>query len=245
MFERFTDRARRVVVLAQEEARRLGHGHIGTEHILLGLIREEDGVAGRALQRFGIGGDQVRNDVEEIIGKGGRTEPGHIPFTAPAKKVLELSLREALGLHHSYIGTEHILLGLIREGDGVAARVLAGRGAHLEAVRAQVITVLGRRDPGRALAAEEGFPIMGGSVEARLDRVQESLDRIERRLAALAPEGETSGSPGTPLSPETSAASPASSAPSGGVPGRPGGEPDETPGSGQDPGPAAGERPGA
>ena len=149
MFERFTDRARRVVVLAQEEARRLRHNHIGTEHILLGLILEEDGVAGRALRALDIGGDQVRNDVEEIVGRGEETPGSHIPFTPHAKKVLELSLREALGLQHNYIGTEHILLGLIREGEGVAARVLAGRGARLESVRAQVITLLGQRGPDR------------------------------------------------------------------------------------------------
>ena len=185
MFERFTDRARRVVVLAQEEARRLGHGHIGTEHILLGLILEEDGVAGRALRAFGIGGERVRNDVEEIIGRGDEAPGGHIPFTPRAKKVLELSLREALGLHHTYIGTEHILLGLIREGEGVAAQVLTGQGARLEAVRAQVIALLGRRGPDRATTAEEGFHVMGATLSARLERIQESLDRIERRLDAI------------------------------------------------------------
>ncbi|GAA0842008.1 hypothetical protein GCM10009525_56150 [Streptosporangium amethystogenes subsp. fukuiense] len=185
MFERFTDRARRVVVLAQEEARRLGHDHIGTEHILLGLVLERDGVAGRALRALDIDGEQVRNDVEEIIGRGDETPGSHIPFTPHAKKVLELSLREALGLHHTYIGTEHILLGLIRESEGVAARVLAGRGARLDAVRAQVITLLGRRGPDLAVTAEEGFPVMGASLSARLERIQESLDRIERRLDAI------------------------------------------------------------
>ncbi len=185
MFERFTDRARRVVVLAQEEARRLGHGHIGTEHILLGLILEEDGVAGRALRAFDIGGERVRNAVEEIIGRGDESPGGHIPFTPRAKKVLELSLREALGLHHTYIGTEHILLGLLREGEGVAAQVLTGQGARLEAVRAQVITLLGRRGPELAVTAEEGFHVMGAAFSARLERIQESLDRIERRLDAI------------------------------------------------------------
>ena len=121
MFERFTDRARRVVVLAQEEARLLNHNYIGTEHILLGLIHEGEGVAAKALESLGISLEAVRNQVEEIIGQGGSSPSGHIPFTPRAKKVLELSLREALQLGHNYIGTEHILLGLIREGEGVAA----------------------------------------------------------------------------------------------------------------------------
>ncbi len=193
MFERFTDRARRVVVLAQEEARRLRHGHIGTEHILLGLVLEQDGVAGRALRASGISGERVRNDVEEIIGRGDESPGGHIPFTQRAKKVLELSLREALGLHHTYIGTEHILLGLIREGEGVAAQVLTGQGARLEAVRAQVISLLGRRDPERAVTAEEGFHVMGATFSARLERIQESLDRIERRLDAIETSRDTGG----------------------------------------------------
>ena len=124
MFERFTDRARRVVVLAQEEARMLNHNYIGTEHILLGLIHEGEGVAAKALESMGISLDAVRAQVEEIIGQGQQAPSGHIPFTPRAKKVLELSLREALQLGHNYIGTEHILLGLIREGEGVAAQVL-------------------------------------------------------------------------------------------------------------------------
>ena len=115
MFERFTDRARRVVVLAQEEARLLNHSYIGTEHILLGLIHEGEGVAAKALESLGISLEAVRSQVEEIIGQGGSSPSGHIPFTPRAKKVLELSLREALQLGHNYIGTEHILLGLIRE----------------------------------------------------------------------------------------------------------------------------------
>ena len=124
MFERFTDRARRVVVLAQEEARMLSHNYIGTEHILLGLIHEGEGVAAKALESLGISLEAVRAQVEEIIGQGQQAPSGHIPFTPRAKKVLELSLREALQLGHNYIGTEHILLGLIREGEGVAAQVL-------------------------------------------------------------------------------------------------------------------------
>jgi ATP-dependent Clp protease ATP-binding subunit ClpC len=129
MFERFTDRARRVVVLAQEEARMLNHNYIGTEHILLGLIHEGEGVAAKALESMNISLDAVREQVQEIIGQGQAAPTGHIPFTPRAKKVLELSLREALQLGHNYIGTEHILLGLIREGEGVAAQVLQKLGA--------------------------------------------------------------------------------------------------------------------
>ena len=142
MFERFTDRARRVVVLAQEEARLLNHNYIGTEHILLGLIHEGEGVAAKALEALGISLESVRGQVEEIIGQGGNSPSGYIPFTPRAKKVLELSLREALQLGHNYIGTEHILLGLIREGEGVAAQVLVELGADLARVREQVIELL-------------------------------------------------------------------------------------------------------
>jgi hypothetical protein len=142
MFERFTDRARRVVVLAQEEARLLNHNHIGTEHILLGLVHEGEGVAYLALTELGISLDAVRAQVEAEIGQGSEAPGGHIPFTPRAKKVLELSLREALQLGHNYIGTEHILLGLIREGEGVAARVLVGLGAGLDVVRQQVVQLL-------------------------------------------------------------------------------------------------------
>ena len=142
MFERFTDRARRVVVLAQEEARMLNHNYIGTEHILLGLIHEGEGVAAKALESMGISLEAVRDQVTEIIGRGQTAPAGHIPFTPRAKKVLELSLREALQLGHNYIGTEHILLGLIREGEGVAAQVLQKLGADLNRVRQQVIQLL-------------------------------------------------------------------------------------------------------
>src|SRR5215468_10396370 len=144
MFERFTDRARRVVVLAQEEARMLNHNYIGTEHILLGLIHEGEGVAAKALESLGISLEAVRQQVEEIIGQGQQAPSGHIPFTPRAKKVLELSLREALQLGHNYIGTEHILLGLIREGEGMAAQILVQRGAGLERVRNAVMEELGR-----------------------------------------------------------------------------------------------------
>ena len=142
MFERFTDRARRAVELAQEEARRLNHNYIGTEHILLGLIREGEGVAARALESLGISLEAVRQQVEKIIGRGQQAPSGHIPFTPRAKKVLELSLREAKALGHNYIGTEHILLGLIREGSGVAAQVLVKLGADLNRARQQVVELL-------------------------------------------------------------------------------------------------------
>ena len=142
MFERFTDRARRVVVLAQEEARHLDHNYIGTEHILLGLIHEGEGVAARALTELDISLEAVRSEVVEIVGHGDEAPTGHIPFTPRAKKVLELSLREALALSHNYIGTEHILLGLIREGEGVAAQVLIELGGSLDRVRQQVIQIL-------------------------------------------------------------------------------------------------------
>ena len=160
MFERFTDRARRVVVLAQEEARLLNHNYIGTEHILLGLIHEGEGVAAKALESLGISLEAVRAQVEEIIGHGGQAPSGHIPFTPRAKKVLELSLREALQLGHNYIGTEHILLGLIREGEGVAAQVLVKLGADLSRVRQQVIQLLsgyaGTKEAGGQGAATGG-----------------------------------------------------------------------------------------
>jgi ATP-dependent Clp protease ATP-binding subunit ClpC len=151
MFERFDQRARRVVVRAKEEARMLNHNDIGTEHILLGLIDVGEGVAAKALESLGISLDAVRQQVEEIIGQGQQAPAGHIPFTPRAKKVLELSLREALQLGHNYIGTEHILLGLIREGDGVAAQVLAKLGADLNKMRQQVLQLLQPYPGGRQL----------------------------------------------------------------------------------------------
>jgi ATP-dependent Clp protease ATP-binding subunit ClpC len=157
MFEKFTDRARRVIVLAQEEARMLDHNYIGTEHLLLGLIHEGHGVAARALESLGVSLEAVRQNVEETIGRGQEALSGHIPFTPRAKKVLELSLRESQLLRHDYIGTEHILLGLIREGEGVAAQVLVELGADLNRVRQQVLELLG----GWA-AAEAGEPEGGG-----------------------------------------------------------------------------------
>jgi len=142
MFERFTDRARRVAVLAQEHARMRNHNYIGTEHVLLGLIHEGEGVAARALKALGISLEDVRSRVDEIIGRGEVSPSGHIPFTPRAKKVFELSLREALQLGHSYIGTEHLLLGLIREKDGVGSRVLVDAGLDSARVRQQVIKIL-------------------------------------------------------------------------------------------------------
>jgi ATP-dependent Clp protease ATP-binding subunit ClpC len=138
MFERFTDRARRVVVLAQEEARMLNHNYIGTEHILLGLIHEGEGVAAKALESLGISLEGVRQQVEEIIGQGQQAPSGHIPFTPRAKKVLELSLREALRLHHNFIAPEHMMLGLLREGDGMAAVILADAGIDESVLRAEL-----------------------------------------------------------------------------------------------------------
>jgi ATP-dependent Clp protease ATP-binding subunit ClpC len=154
MFERFTQRARHVVVLAQEEARRLNHNYIGTEHILLGLLGEPESVAGIVLAGFGITRERVRAEVEELVGTGKKAPAGHIPFTPRAKKTLELALREALGLKHSYIGTEHILLGLIREGDGVAVQILS-RHAALPTLRAAVIDEVSAMNPAEQLTPAE------------------------------------------------------------------------------------------
>ncbi len=142
MFERFTDRARRVVVISQEEARRLQHNYIGTEHILLGLLAIRGGVAYKILDQFGMSPDAVREEVVAQVGTGSTTMPGHIPFTPRAKKVLELSLREALQLSHNYIGTEHILLGLVREGEGVGAQIVTAHGGDLDRIREAVIEIL-------------------------------------------------------------------------------------------------------
>ncbi|MFL5736832.1 MAG: ATP-dependent Clp protease ATP-binding subunit [Actinomycetota bacterium] len=197
MFERFTDRARRVVVLAQEEARMLNHNYIGTEHILLGLIHEGEGVAAKALESLNISLDAVRQQVEEIIGQGQAAPTGHIPFTPRAKKVLELSLREALQLGHNYIGTEHILLGLIREGEGVAAQVLQKLGADLNRVRQTVIQLLSGYTGGKESAPGEQGP-QGSMVldqfgrnltqharDAKLDPVIGRDKEIERVMQVL------------------------------------------------------------
>ena len=181
MFERFTDRARRVVVLAQEEARMLNHNYIGTEHILLGLIHEGEGVAAKGLESLGISLEGVRAQVEEIIGQGQQAPSGHIPFTPRAKKVLELSLREALQLGHNYIGTEHILLGLIREGEGVAAQVLVKLGADLNRVRQQVIQLLSGYQGKEAVQA--GGPAEGTPSTSLV------LDQFGRNLTQAAREG--------------------------------------------------------
>jgi ATP-dependent Clp protease ATP-binding subunit ClpC len=181
MFERFTDRARRVVVLAQEEARMLNHNYIGTEHILLGLIHEGEGVAAKGLEALGISLEAVRSQVEEIIGQGQQAPSGHIPFTPRAKKVLELSLREALQLGHNYIGTEHILLGLIREGEGVAAQVLVKLGADLNRVRQQVIQLLSGYQ-GKEAAISSG-PQEGTPTTSLV------LDQFGRNLTQAAREG--------------------------------------------------------
>ena len=200
MFEKFTDKARRVVVLAQEEAKLLNHNYIGTEHILLGLIHEGEGVAAKALEALGINLEQVREQVQEIIGQGQQAPSGHIPFTPRAKKVLELSLREALQLGHSYIGTEHLLLGLIREGEGVAAQVLTKLGADTNKVRQQVIQLLsgfqgkesvavgGETNPqpkGSQILDQYGRNLTQAAAEGKLDPVVGREREIERVMQIL------------------------------------------------------------
>jgi ATP-dependent Clp protease ATP-binding subunit ClpC len=187
MFERFTDRARRVVVLAQEEARLLNHNYIGTEHLLLGLVHEGEGVAARALESLGISLEAVRAEVEEIIGQGKHAPAGHLPFSPRAKKVIELSLREARQLRCNYIGTEHILLGLVREGEGVAAQVLVKLGADLPRVRQQVTGLLA----GHA-GAQEGAEAVEEDLEDELHAAiggvfaeNRDLRREVRRLREL------------------------------------------------------------
>ena len=172
MFERFTDRARRVVVLAQEEARGLNHGYIGTEHLLLALMNEGEGIAARVLSEHGVVLTALREQVREIIG-GGVTPPSpgdHIPFTPRSKKVLEMSLREAIRLGHDYIGTEHLLLGLIREGEGVGAQVLAAEGLDLNQVCEQVIALVGS-DPEAVKASRRPWP----SAQSRCPHPDEQL----------------------------------------------------------------------
>jgi len=178
MFERFTEKARRVVVYAQEEARMLNQNYIGTEHLLLGLIREQDGIAAKALESLNISLEDVHAQVEDLIGRGTFVPTGHIPFTPRAKKVLELSLREALQLGHNYIGTEHILLGLIREGEGVAAQVLLNLGADLDKVRSAVIQLLSGHYGKGAEAGEERRG--GGGGSSMLDEFGRNLTRQAR-----------------------------------------------------------------
>ena len=201
MFERFTDRARRVIVLAQEEARELNHNYMGTEHILLGLIKEGEGVAAKALESMGINLDDVRREVIDIIGHGTQPVTGHIPFTPRAKKVLELSLREGLQMGHKYIGTEFLLLGLIREGDGVAAQVLIKLGADLPRVRQQGIQLLSGYEGGEGQNPESpqqgqpGFagagagPRAGGGPQGGERSNSLVLDQFGRNLTAAAKEG--------------------------------------------------------
>lgn len=185
MFERFTDRARRVVVLAQDEARGLNHNYIGTEHLLLGLIHEGEGVAAKALEMMEISLEDVRTQVIEIIGEGQQPATGHIPFTPRAKKVLELSLREALQLGHNYIGTEHILLGLIREGEGVAAQVLNNLGADMGTVRQNVIQLLS----GYTGAGKEAVGVGSTGPKDGVPSGSAVLDQFGRNLSQAAREG--------------------------------------------------------
>jgi hypothetical protein len=174
VFERFTERARQVVVLAQEEARALSHNYIGTEHILLGLLREDQGIAARALESLGVTVERVRVQVVRIVGAGEEATSGQIPFTPRAKKVLELALREALSLSHNYIGTEHILLGLIRENEGVAARILLDFDADSEKVRNEVIRMLSA--PGNRASTQT---VMEGELDpVWLDGLGPGLDRL-------------------------------------------------------------------
>jgi ATP-dependent Clp protease ATP-binding subunit ClpC len=190
MFERFTDRSRRVVVLAQEEARVLKHDYIGPEHILLALVHEGEGVAARALTGLGLSLHAVREQVEELIGRGESEQRGHIPFTPRAKRVLELSLREALQLGHNYIGTEHILLGLLREGENVAAQVLVRMGIDLNRVRQEVVKLLGAAET--AGGGAEAGPVRATRIartavthDFLLAEVRSALAGISERLAAI------------------------------------------------------------
>src|SRR5881296_3142040 len=199
MFERFTERARQVVVLAQEEARILKHNYIGTEHILLGLLREEEGLAARVLESLDITVERVRAQVVRIVGSGEEVTSGQIPFTPRAKKVLELALREALSLGHNYIGTEHILLGLVRENEGVAARILLDFDADAEKIRNEIIRMLsgpGRRQQGQGGPAGEkakssklldqfGRNLTRQSAEGKLDPVVGRQTEIERVMQIL------------------------------------------------------------
>ena len=201
MFERFTERARQVVVLAQDEARTLKHNYIGTEHILLGLLREEEGLAARVLDTLDITVEEVRAQVARIVGQGDEVTTGQIPFTPRAKKVLELALREALSLGHNYIGTEHILLGLVRENEGVAARILLDFDADAEKIRNEIIRMLsgpGRRHGAGAGAAEKGQKssklldqfgrnLTKLATEGKLDPVVGRMNEIERVMQILVP----------------------------------------------------------
>jgi ATP-dependent Clp protease ATP-binding subunit ClpC len=193
VFERFTERARQVPVLAQDEARSLGHNYIGTEHLLIGLLREEDGLAARVLQTLGVTLDEVRERVVAIVERGEERPVGQMPFTPRAKKVLELSLREALSMGHNHIGTEHILLGLVHEGSGVAARILSDMGVDAEAIRREVVTVLGGPDPpgpgwtGYAPGPGRRWPRrrLRGLAIAREEALEEGNYDLARKLLEL------------------------------------------------------------
>jgi ATP-dependent Clp protease ATP-binding subunit ClpC len=185
MFERFTDRARRVVVLAQEEARMLEHDYIGTEHLLLGLIREGEGVAAKALRALEVDLDTLHREVEALVGRGQQPSPGHIPFTPRAKKALELALRESVQLGHDYIGTEHLLLGLIREGDGPAAQVLKQRGIELNTVRQEVIRLLHGHQGREGRRGRRVVWARPGGQGATLDEISHQLRVLGARLTAI------------------------------------------------------------
>jgi ATP-dependent Clp protease ATP-binding subunit ClpA len=176
MFERFTERARHLVVLAQEEARVLQHGYIGTEHLLLGLLREEEGLAARVLDSLGVEIDEVRAQVARVVGRGDEVTNGQIPFTPRAKKVLELALREARSLGHDYIGTEHVLLGLVRENEGVGARVLREFGVDAEKIRKEVVRRLS--GPGR------GHPVVPDPPIPFAAEVAKELERLDGERAS-------------------------------------------------------------
>jgi ATP-dependent Clp protease ATP-binding subunit ClpC len=236
MFERFTERARRVVVYAQEEATGLNHSYIGTEHLLLGLMRDTGSVAARALRELEIGQDAVRERVIEITGRGQREPSGHIPFTSRAKKVLELSLREALQLNHSYIGTEHILLGVVREGEGVAAQVLSKLGGSLSRVRDKVTELApAGTGEGPELSSQLRRPGPRGPLDTflrRLEAIEERLAAIERHLGL--PGGAGAARPGGGASPG-SGAEPGGGGQEGGGGEEPGGG-EQGPGGGKEPG---------
>jgi ATP-dependent Clp protease ATP-binding subunit ClpC len=178
VFERFTERARQAVVLAQDESRTLKHDYIGTEHLLLGLLRETDGLAARVLENLDVTLEEVRHQVAHIVGPGDEATPGQIPFTPRAKKVLELALREALSLGHNYIGTEHILLGLAREKEGVAARILLDFDADAEKIRNELIGMLPGQRPGPLPSRRRRLR----GIEDRLAEIEKRLEAIERRL---------------------------------------------------------------
>ena len=185
MFERFTDRARRVVVLAQEEARMLEHDYIGTEHVLLGLIHEGEGVAAKALRALDVDLDTLRREVEALVGRGQQPKSGHIPFTPQAKKVLELALRESVQLGHDYIGTEHLLLGLVREGEGPAAQVLQQRGIELNTVRQEVIRLLHGHQAGEGRRRRRIARARPGGEGATLEEISHQLRVLGARLTAI------------------------------------------------------------